>query len=166
MEKIKNIVLCLCLVGIAISVLDLIAPGEKLKKQLRLLFSGVFILVMLSPFVNGNINIDIPAWSDFENSAETEQLTELVDGILKSEIEGEIRASLAEALSLSGIVANEILVSVNIEDNSCISITNVQILLSDESKLEEAKAVLTELIPPDECEIQISIASAEEGEGV
>ena len=46
MDTIKGITFMACFLGIAISMLDIVTPSDKLRKQVRFIFSLVFVIAI------------------------------------------------------------------------------------------------------------------------
>ena len=50
---IRNVTIIAGYIGIAISILDFFTPSEKLRKQIKLIFSLVFLIAIASPILKG-----------------------------------------------------------------------------------------------------------------
>jgi hypothetical protein len=72
MEAINGIIGTACFIGIATSMADMIKPSEEFNRQIRLIFSLLFILGVLTQLINGKFDFsfsktvavqDIPQYS-------------------------------------------------------------------------------------------------------
>lgn len=149
MEKIKNIVLCICLLAVAISVLDVISPGKRLKKQLSFLFSLVFIIAIFTPFVNGEISFEIPSVSELEEIEAYEEISDTVNELAEREITYSLTTVLSDALIQNGISADKIYFDINIEDNDSISISSAEIHIKDIYSEEKTRDIAISLFGED-----------------
>ncbi len=145
MEKIKEIVTCVCLAAIAVSLMDTISHGKKLKKQLHLLFSGLIIVTILSAIVNSDISLDLPVYSELSDVIEKSDVIDVIDNISEREIESELALTLGNYLYSVGVVADKISVYVNITDNNSIEISKTEVVLHDRSYAEKTENAVKNL---------------------
>ena len=152
MEKIKEIVTCVCL---AVSLMDTISHGKKLKKQLHLLFSGLIIVTILSAIVNSDISLDLPVYSELSDVIEKSEVIDVIDSISEREIEAELSLTLSDYLLSKGIIADKISVDVNIIDTDCIEISKTEVVLHDQTSINEVENAVKSLFG--EIKVQIKI---------
>lgn len=145
MDKIKEIVTCVCLAAIAVSLMDTISHGKKLKRQLHLLFSGLIIVTILSAIVNSDISLDLPVYSEISDVIEESDVIEVINHISKREIESELSQTLSEYLLSSGIIADKISVDVNIIDNDSIEISKAEVVLHDHAYISDTQKAVKSL---------------------
>lgn len=155
MEKIKEIVTCVCLAAIAVSLMDTISHGKKLKKQLHLLFSGLIIVTILSAIVNSDISLDLPVYSELSDVIEKSEVIDVIDSISEREIEAELSLTLSDYLLSKGIIADKISVDVNIIDTDCIEISKTEVVLHDQTTINEVENAVKSLFG--EIKVQIKI---------
>ena len=67
MELMKKIILSACFLSIVITIADSIKPGDKFSRQLKMLFSLVFITGIVSAALRCDFSFDFPAFADIEN---------------------------------------------------------------------------------------------------
>ncbi|MBP1560494.1 MAG: stage III sporulation protein AF [Oscillospiraceae bacterium] len=139
MDIFKGVALTSCFLGMAITIFDALYPSEKLEKQVKIIFSLIFLISITKPFFGGDISfpdIDsaVSASTDYYSS-----LNENTDDYFISSVENNISAALETALHEKNIYPEEIETSINISDGSSISINEVKITLCDMSLAEEAK---------------------------
>ena len=123
-----------CFVSLAISFIDMICPEKKFEKQLRVIFSLVFIISVATPVIKGDIIIDFPE-IDMVSSDISIEKEQYDDEVIK-QIEHNVAEGLYNELLYKNLCIEEILVSVNISDNNSISISKV-IFYTENSETEE-----------------------------
>lgn len=156
MDKIKDIVSCVCLAAIAVSLMDTISHGRKLRNQLRLLFSGLIIITVLSAIVNSDFSFEIPTFAGFEDIDEIEALNSLSDDMEEREIERSLSKTLNSYLLSEGIIADKILFDVNITDETSIEISKTEVVLPDNMNVQEVKNTVYSLFGDIRCEIEVA----------
>ncbi len=131
METFRMISVSACFLGIVITMFDSLCPSDKSEKQLKVIFSLIFLLSILTPVLNGrielpDINETITANSDYYDS-----VRENADVYFIESVERNISAVLETELHKSNIFPEEIQTSVNISENSSISISEVRVTVAD-----------------------------------
>lgn len=144
METVKSLTMTICFVGIAITMLDIITPGEKLKKQMRVVYSLVILLTVATPIVRGDIKLDFSDITAIESTQAYIEVEEAYQKSLENQFVENIRLAIEQKLLVKNINAEEILISINKEDNNCISISEVNIVLAvqDINKSSEAISIV------------------------
>ena len=115
--------------SIVIAVAQSLYPSEKFEKQMKLIIGLIFLLCIIKPIANGNINF-------FENEINAVQIQENVqksnDGAMNyfcRTIENNLNKRLLYELNKNGILCGEVKTSINISDNDSISINEIEITL-------------------------------------
>ncbi len=139
MDTLKAITLIACFLGIAISMLDIITPSEKLKKQIRFIFSLVFIIAITSSILNSEIDFDIPSSKDIEQSEQYQAVMKTYTQNLADNFKTNIEKNLEEKLRINNIGAKKVSLKVDIDDNECISITGADVVLTKTDKNVSSK---------------------------
>lgn len=139
MDSFRAIAFAACFLGIVITIFNSLYPSEKFTKQVKTIFSLIFILSAAKPIAAGKISF--PEIGETV-SASSDRYTALNDNTYQyfiSSVENNISESLAGKLREKNIYPEEIETSINISDNGSISINEVKITLKDMSDSFEAK---------------------------
>lgn len=139
MEALKKLVAVSCFLAVGISMLDMLCPEKNLKSKYALFFS-LFLIGLAAPFLSGGNfsfeGFDLPKEGDF--SSVQDSLKE----DYKSAIEKNISSALLEKLKASGVNADKISTKVNISDDNSISISEIEVELSQNSDKQKAFDVI------------------------
>lgn len=141
MEEISKAVLTACTAAVALTVLELVAPAKKFRKQLGLIFSMVFILFVFAPFLK-----DPPEIPELSADSAADVMNINPDEFILSETKKNIEAELERCFTENGYEAEEISVLIHTDENGGISISEVKITcrqgvdLTALKKLAEEKA--------------------------
>lgn len=139
MDSFRAIAFAACFLGIVITIFNSLYPSEKFNKQIKTIFSLIFILSIAKPIAAGKITF--PEIGDAVG-ASAEHYESINDNTYKyfiSSVESNISAALEGKLREKNIYPEEIETSINISDNGSISINEVKITLNDMSDSFEAK---------------------------
>lgn len=139
MNAVRSITAIACFVGIAISMLDIIRPSERLKKQVRFIFSLVFLIAVLSGILKNNIKLDIKTQDDIRNSEEYIAVSKTYTQCLADNFRKSIEKNLTEKLEINNINVKDVSLKVDISENDEISIKGADIVLPDNSRSIEDK---------------------------
>lgn len=144
MNLIRNVTIIACYIGIAISILDFLTPSEKLRKQIKLIFSLVFLIAIASPILKGNISLELPAIQPVHESDEYMEVENTFNESLEFYFKKNIKQALTQKLEVNGLSPKEISVIVNKDENNCISISEVKIVLAvqDEKLIQKAREII------------------------
>lgn len=156
MEALKKLVAVSCFLAVGISMLDMLCPEKKFEKQMRLIFSLFFLIGLAAPFLSGGgfsfEGFNLSEKSDFssvQNSLKEDY---------KTAIEKNISSALLEKLKANGINADKISTNVNISDDNSISISEIEVELSDKGLEQKAFDVIKNEVGGD---VRISINQRE-----
>ena len=144
MSSFSSLIAVACFVSLAISFVDMICPEKKFDKQLKVIFSLVFVIAVINPLIKQDITLDFPEFDMVSEgfSFEEERYT---DEVIK-QIEKNIEEGLKTELIEKGIYTEEISVTVNISDNNSISITKVIFYTETSEKEEEICAEIRKIL--------------------
>ena len=128
MDAVRKIILVACFLAIALSLLDILYPSQRFKKQVHLIFSLVFVIGLLMPFFSGSLTFDFP---DIQNEKAEQSFSVIQNGVqtdYASAVETNINQALSELLKKNQIPAKEISAKINIEPDNSISIIKVEVV--------------------------------------
>lgn len=146
MDTVGRIVLTACLLAVGISILEMLYPEGKFQKQVKLLFSMVFIISLAGPLVSGNF--EFPEF-DLSSSVEYSDLQTRSDEEFISLTEKNIAETLKAKLNSQKLSVKEISVKINISDSRSISISEVKIICPENSNQEMISRTVTEEVGAD-----------------
>ncbi|MCH5203338.1 MAG: hypothetical protein J1F03_01255 [Oscillospiraceae bacterium] len=127
----------ICVAAIAAALFKILVPENKFSKQLSLLTAGVFLLVGITAFSGAELDLDISA---FEEDAD-DKMDDFSSGVnerLREEICGKMEEKVRALLMQSEIYPEQIHVIVNISGLYGIDITEIRIVLKEDSTEELA----------------------------
>ena len=144
MQTFRLIAMTACFLGIVITIFNSLYPSEKFSKQVKIIFSLIFILSIAKPIAAGKIDLPeigetVSASSDYYSSLSDNTY----DYFIRS-VENNISASLEAKLKEKNIYPEEIQTSINISDSTSISINEVIITLKDMTVSSQAIECITE----------------------
>lgn len=134
MSVFSSVIGLACFVSLAISLVDMICPEKKFEKQLKVIFSLLFVISVATPFLKGDIILDFPEIDIV--SADISVESKRYDDTIIKEIEQNVEKGLRDELISKNLYTKEISVSVNISDNNSISISKV-IFYTENSEMDE-----------------------------
>ncbi len=152
MNSIEKIALTICVLSVAITLLDSLAPNGKFKKQIRLILGLVFVLSIIKPLREA----DFSDYDFFEliNTKEYIEANALFNEHLSTNLEKSIEKKLEIRLNQEEIYTEKIEILINIIEDNCIDISRVYVLLEEKFKSEEEN--IDEIILNEtDCEIRI-----------
>ena len=101
----------------------------------------VFIIAIATPLLDGGIDFEVPTIEKIENSEEYIAVTNTYNQSLANSFKQNIENNLKEKLKVNSINPKEILLVVNIDEDNCISISEVNLVLLVQDKSNREKAV-------------------------
>lgn len=141
MDTIKGITFMACFLGIAISMLDIVTPSDKLRKQVRFIFSLVFVIAITTAILNSKVDFKIPSSEDIENTEEYKNVMKTYTECLANNFKSNIEKNLNEKLKINNIEAQQVSLNINIDENDSISILGADVILNDSQKNVESKVI-------------------------
>ena len=138
-----------CFLGIVITMFSSLYPSEKFAKQMKIIFSLIFIISVIKPIAQGKFDFPelsetITASADYYSSLNDNAY----DYFIRS-VESNISFSLENELNGKNIYPLEIQTSVNISDSGSISINEVKLVLEDMSVYPDAVKCIREAAESD-----------------
>ncbi|MBQ8727022.1 MAG: stage III sporulation protein AF [Oscillospiraceae bacterium] len=134
MSAFASVIGLACFVSLAISFVDMICPEKKFEKQLKVIFSLVFVISIATPVVKGDIVLDFPEIDIVSADVSIEK--ERYDDEIVKQIKENVEKGLYNELLAKNLYTEEISVIVNISDNNSISISKV-IFYTENSEMDE-----------------------------
>ena len=128
MESIKNILLGICLLAIAIGILKILIPDNKFKTQISFLISCIFAISLLSGF--DNISIFTSFQFEELETVEIVDFNDKLSEVAKKEAAKAVRLKTEQLLSDNGFTYEKIYVLAHINGAFCISINEIEIVFS------------------------------------
>lgn len=153
MSKLKTFILCICILYSLQLVLLMLTP-DKFKKIIKFCTAVMILTVTVSNLIGidyaelfESISVPAPSYTYDES-----------DRLIISELESTIAEYLSESLASSGIYPKEFIIDTTIDDERCISITKVTIVLAygDGDKISQAAGITKSLIGEIEVEVMCS----------
>jgi hypothetical protein len=146
-----------CFIGIVIALVDALAPSDKFKKQLKVMFAVIFMLAVITPIADGSIDfteetVAAYADSDYLSASKTAGETYLETAVGRN-----ISRNLDEILKSKNIYAQKIETSINIRENGSIDITVINLTV-DPAKAEEVSEILSGALDGEEFAVNIYAA--------
>lgn len=128
-----------CMAAIASALFRMLVPENRFAKQISLLIAGLFILAGVNAFKSVDISFDKSQYS-YEADADYIGFSGDVNRELQKKICSEMSDKLYTLLNSSGIYPQEIHIIVNISGLYSISITQVELVFSEEQRSAAAAA--------------------------
>lgn len=127
MNEIQLVMISAGILAVVMNIFESIYPAEKYAKQMRIIFSLIFILCLVKPLVGC-----IESFSDTVESIDVikDNIAESSDNSLeyfKKSVERNISSQMMDILTDNGIDAKEIKTSINISESGSISINEITI---------------------------------------
>ena len=139
METFRAMAGAACFLGIVITVFSSLYPSEKFAKQMKIIFSLIFILSVVKPVIGGKIVLPEMGETVAVSTERYEAMNEETYDYFIRSVESNISASLEALLNEINIYPDKIETSINISDSGSISINEVRLFMVDTDKFPEAK---------------------------
>lgn len=146
MEAFRMISATACFLGIVITVFSRLYPSEKFEKQMKTIFSLIFLISIATPLLNGKFNLPDISETVTASSSYYQEISSNADEYFVNSIENNISVRLEAALNSKNIFPLEIQTSVNISEDNSISINEVNVLMLSEGYDEAIKKCICENI--------------------
>lgn len=142
MATFRMISLTACFLGIVMTIFSRLYPSEKFEKQIKTIFSLIFVLSIVTPIAKDKLDLPdisktITASSDYYQS-----ISENTDEYFIRSLESNISANLKAKLNEAEFYPLEIQTIVNISEDNSISINEVRVIMQS----KECSDVIEELI--------------------
>ncbi len=149
METFRAMAGAACFLGIVITVFSSLYPSEKFAKQMKIIFSLIFILSVAKPVIGGKIVLPEMGETVAASTERYEAMNEETYDYFIRSVESNISASLEVLLNEINIYPDKIETSINISDSGSISINEVRLFMEDTDKFPEAKERICKAIDND-----------------
>lgn len=125
MELLKKVILSSCFLSVVISLADSIKPGERFARQLKLIFSLIFISGFVTSAANGNFNFDLPVAADVGELENYNDMSDAADKAMMYSAEQSVIDEIKRILTAQGISFEKITVNINMDENGGIIINEI-----------------------------------------
>lgn len=149
METFRMISATACFLGIIITIFSRMYPSEKFEKQMKTIFSLIFLISILTPILNGRLQLPDISETVVASNAYYHEISVNTDEYFISSVEKNISIRLEAELNSENIFPLEIQTSVNISDNNSISINEVNVLMKDVELADEIKICVNDSVGKD-----------------
>ena len=146
METFRMISVTACFLGIVITFFSKMYPSEKFEKQMKTIFSLIFLISVLTPVLNGNLQFPDISETVSASSAYYQEISVNADEFFIRSVENNISIRLESELNSKNIFPIEIQTSVNISENNSISINEVNVLVTDIELNDEIKRCIFDIV--------------------
>ncbi len=136
MVDITSSVKSICVVTVCIFIISCITEGTRLRRQAGFILKIIFAITVISPFIGGLRNIELPDIALFDRK-DYSFSTESFDSAVAQRTAANITDVLNSQLSAAGIQVEKIDVDVNISQDRGISINRVIIRTAEFEKAAE-----------------------------
>lgn len=133
---IKTVLLSVCIVSSARSIIGQIAGHAKMIGQIKLVLDIIFVLLITEPFMSGFIKFELPDIDNYEISDYYEE-QEIFNNELASQTASNVCDIISEQLEAEKIQYERLSVEVNISDDGCISISRVTVITEEIDRVSE-----------------------------
>lgn len=130
MENIKFAVMAVCIVSAVKCLIGSITAVSKLKNQIGMLLNLLLAVVMISPFVNGLSDFELPEISDYELTG-YDYSDDIYASALAEQTAMNVESVLIQQISSAGIQCEKINAEINISPDYSISISRVTVTSED-----------------------------------
>lgn len=131
MYEIQKIVFIACIMAVIISIFNILYPGKKFTRQVRMIFSAIFILSIAVPIINADFEFE--SFDTYIQNDSYISVNENVQNAFKQTAEENISDALEEKILLHGMNVEKIETSINISEDNSISISEVRIISKNPS---------------------------------
>jgi len=135
----RSVLFQICAAAMITAVLKALLPSEKCSRQIKILISCYFIVIVITGFSSQPFLEDI--FSDFSIDTEYYDYSVSLERHTADETALLLRQRLGEKLNDGGIYPEKIYIDVNIADSSSISISEIRLVLKNLNEEIKAKAV-------------------------
>lgn len=135
----RDILFQICAAAMITAVIKAILPSDKCTRQIKLLISCYFIVVVISGFRSASFPWDF--FSELTDQTEYNDYTVSFDRQTAEETARLLHERLSENLNENGIYPKKIYIDVNITGTSGISISEIRLVLNNQSEEIAERAV-------------------------
>ena len=125
LELLKKVILSACFLSVVISLADSIKPGDRFSRQLKLIFSLIFISGIITSAANGNFSFDLPVAADVGELENYSDMSEAADNAMMYSAEQSVIDEIGRILTAQGISYEKITANINMEADGGIIINEI-----------------------------------------
>ncbi len=135
-----------CFLGIVIAIFSKLYPSEKFEKQMKTIFSLVFLISVLTPILNGSLTFPDIRETVAASNSYYQEISENTDIYFIKSVENNISTRLKAELNLHNIFPVEVMTIVNISDDNSISISEVNVTISETTDVKKIKSCIADAV--------------------
>jgi hypothetical protein len=139
MNQLRTIFITACMLSIAIGICNMLRPARRFERQVRFLVSLLFAIGLGAPLLRMDLRIPPTALASAQVNAQTDRLAQDAQEILLEETKRCTQAAIEKLLAENGISCTQLAVQIHIDDEQCISISEVSAVCSD---VQRARTIL------------------------
>ena len=144
MTEIKNAITIACFMGIITAITDMLAPSGGMKKHLMSLLGLMTLLAVISPFASSGFKlslkeVDISSVIELEKNHTQADVTE----IFLDEAKSRCDEYFTDLLNKNDISKAKVSTKLALTEDNEIEITAVEVILSDETKADEVRRLIS-----------------------
>lgn len=125
MDFMRKIIITSCILSVVITIADCLKPGEKFSRQLKTIFSLIFIISIVTAGIKTGIDFELPDYEDEAYESSYSSIKKTADEALKNEIEEKINKKIEDILSEKSISYEKIYANININEEGSIDINRI-----------------------------------------
>ena len=125
MDFMRKIILTSCILSVVITIAECVKPGEKFSRQLKTIFSLIFIIGIVTAGIKTGIDFELPDYDETQYSNNYSDIEKKADDIVKSEIEDNISQNIENLLKKNNISYEKIYTYININEDRSIDINRI-----------------------------------------
>lgn len=125
MDFMRKIVLTSCILSVAVNIAECVKPGDKFTRQLKTIFSLIFIIGIVTAGIKTGINFELPDYNEFEYNENYSEIEKTAQDFLKTEMEERINKVIEDILTEKNISYEKIYTNVNINQDGSIDINRI-----------------------------------------
>lgn len=141
MEQVRTIIVTACMLSIAVGICSILRPSKAFDRQVQFLISLLFVIGIAEPLLRTDWRMPPVGVIDVQMQEQSENLTTEAQNLILAETASQCESALYDLLTQQGITCEEMDVSVHIDEEACIYISEVSAVCSD---AEASQAVLRE----------------------
>lgn len=134
MEQLRTIITAACMLSIAVALCNLMKPSKVFERQVRFLISLIFTISLAAPLLRIDWTLPPAELSQMQMDAQAAQLTQEASRLILTETQQRTQTALRDLLTENGITCPQLEVEIHIDDEQCISISEVSAVCSDAEK--------------------------------
>ncbi|WP_124099121.1 hypothetical protein [Ruminococcus sp. Marseille-P6503] len=144
MEAFRTAILTASIVGIVSAFADFAAPGESMKKQLKMIITLVLILSLFTPFIGADFRISVEGIDDLSDDGSYESLNRNFTDYYLEQTNSGIERALISQLEREKIYADKIRIYSELNEYNSIEITKAEVYAENLS--DDTREKITDLI--------------------